>query len=123
MKRAKRLGTAIFAINTLHIEQEYEPNTFLASTRKSAAGSNIEYFAADHSPELTLVSNSYSLLTDENREKVIAMYNDPIDYEIQYSDDTTEMVSFRLDLPPRFDEYGVGSCLYTTKINLTKKVL
>jgi len=107
-------------MNALFVTQDYEPNTFLASTVKSAAGTNIEYYAIDNSPELTLDSNQYSLLSEEDVKEVTTMYNTPGEYKIEYVDATDQDVRFRLDKPPKFTEYAVGSCLFQATIYLTK---
>ncbi len=121
MKRVRKLGSVVFDINALFVLQDFEPNTFLASTVKSAAGTNIEYFATDNSPELTLDSNQYSLLSETDVKEITDMYNAPEgNYKIEYVDATDQDVRFRLDKPPTFTEYAVGSCLYQATIYLTK---
>ena len=120
MKRVRRLENIIFDMNALYVQQEFKPNTFMATTIKSADGTNIEYYAADRSPELTLDSQSYSLLTDDQRSAVIALYNNPAQYEVEYTDTSRDNVRFRLDKPPEFKELSEGSCLYLAKIYLTR---
>ncbi len=120
MKRVRRLDTVIFTMNAMYVEQEFQPNTYLAETIKAADGTNIEYYAIDHNPELTLDSMNYSLLSDSDRAAIIALYNTPAEYELQYVDGTTETVTFRLDKPPEFTELSEGSCLYRGVIYLTR---
>ncbi len=120
MKRVRRLENIIFDMNALYVQQEFVPNTFMADVVKSAAGTNIEYYAIDNNPEITLDSQNYSLLSDDDRAAIISLYNVPSEYTIEYTDASTQSVRFRLDKPPEFTELSEGSCLYRTKIYLTR---
>jgi len=120
MKRVRKLGSVTFDKNAMFVLQEFEPNTFMAQVRKNAAGTNIEYYARDNAPELTLDSQTYSLLTEDDITAIIAMYDTVADYTIEYTDATTQSVRFRLDKPPTFSEYSVGACLYQATVYLTK---
>jgi hypothetical protein len=125
MRRVKQISgggyTVDFNMNTMYIEQEFMPNTFMADVVKSAAGTDIVYYAEDHSPEITLDSRQYSIVDDNGREAIIEMYNAPdLTYSITYNDNTTQSVMFRLDKPPDFAKYSLDDCLYTAKIYLTR---
>ena len=120
MKRVRSLGSVVFDKNAMFVQQDYEPNTFMAATIKSAAGTNIEFYATDNTPELTLDSQGYSVIDEAGVDGIINMYNNPSEYQLQYVDGSTQSVRFRLDKPPKFTEYALGACLYTATIYLTK---
>lgn len=122
MKRIRKLGAVTFDLNAMYILEEFEPNTFISEIVKSAADTDIVYYAVDNSPTITLDSQGYSLVDDAGREAIIVMYNSPETvYILEDTDGGTQEVYFKLDEPPKFTEYGLGSCLYAATITLTKK--
>lgn len=121
MKRVRKLGAVTFNLNAAYVQQDYSPNTFISNIVKSAADTDIIYYAVDNNPEIVLESQGYALVDQSSMEEIINMYNQAeTEYQIEYVDGTTQNVIFKLDSPPEFKEYGINSCLYTFEITLTK---
>ena len=121
MKRVRKLGAVTFNLNAAYVQQDYSPNTFISNIVKSAADTDIIYYAVDNNPEIVLESQGYALVDQSSMEEIINMYNQAeTEYQIEYVDGTTQNVIFKLDSPPEFKEYGTNSCLYTFEITLTK---
>ncbi len=119
MKRVKTLNGMTFNPNALFIKEEMETDALIATSKKSAAGTNICFVANNQNQNITLQTLQYSYITDEQREIIMGMFIDlGQTYTIGYLEGGTEEVGFKYDEPPTFDETYEGSCLFTGEIFL-----
>ncbi len=121
MKRAIQLGTVVFKPNSLFILEEFIPSNRPAKNYESAANTDIYFVATDVTPEITLLSKEYGVLTDQQRRTLLDMYEDTTQtYTLTYNDATTDIVRFRWSEPLVFTETYEGSCHYRVTLPLAK---
>ncbi len=119
MKRATQLGTVTFDTNSMFILEEFSPTNRPSESVESAANTDIVWVAIDSTPQITLESRSYGLITDAQRRTLLDMFEDVTStYTLTYNDATTTQVRFRWEEPPTFEETYEGSCRYTATIPL-----
>ena len=121
MKRAKKLGTVTFGLNTLFIQEEMNDDAVIGETIMSAAGTHIVYAAEIKTPYITLDSKKHGWITEEQRLALIVMRKQ-LDqtFTLTYKDDTTETVRMAHEKPMVFTPLYEGSKKYTAIIPLAK---
>ena len=121
MKRVKQLGTVVFSLNSLFIQEEESSNKVMGEVNMSASGSHIVYEAAITTPYITLDSKQYGWITEAQRLAIVAMWEAlGTTYTLTYTDDTTETVRMAREKNLTFTPLYEGAKKYTATIPLAK---
>lgn len=121
MLRAKQLGTVIFGLNTLFIQEEMSDDSVMAETVMSAKGTHIVFQAEIFTPYITLDSKQFGWVLEAQRLELVAMRKQlGTTFTLTYDDDETEEVRFAREKKMIFTPLFEGSKKYTVVIPLAK---
>lgn len=123
MKRVKQFGSVTFGRNTLFVREFEEGAGVIAEARKSAAGTDIVFVAADNTPARTLDGKRYGVIDETQRETLMSMFASlGTTYTLTYDDDSTETVRFAHERASQFKLTPLyeGSKKFTVVIPLAK---
>ncbi len=123
MKRVSKLENVEFTPNKLFIKEEEQPTSRPGFQVESTLYTDIYFVTEDRTPEITLLSKDTGIITDQQRDEIIQMYEDTSrTYTLEYSDGSTDIVRFRWETPPTFTETHEGSCFFRAIIPLSKTI-
>ena len=121
MKRAKQLGSVVFSLNTLFIQEEFTDGSVMGESLMSAGGTHIVYEAAINTPYITLDSKKHGWITEAQRVELVAMWNQlDTNFTLTYNDSTTDTVRMAREKKIVFIPLYEGSKKYTAVIPLAK---
>ena len=123
MKRAKQLGSVVFGLNTLFVQEEMSDDSIMGETAMSAAGTHIVFEAAIATPYITLDSQRYGWILDAQRVALMAMWQDiGATLTLTYDDNSTETVRMAREKKNlfKFTPLYEGSKKYTVIVPLAK---
>ena len=121
MKRAKQLGSVVFDMNTLFIQEEMDDDSVIGEAVMSAAGTHIVYEADILTPYITLDSQKYGWITEAQRLELVAMRKQlDTTFTLTYDDLSTETVRMAKEKNMIFTPLYEGSKKYTAIIPLAK---
>ena len=121
MRRVRSLGGVTFGLNSLFVKEEMSPASLQSSVRMSANGRRIVWVQEVATPTITLQSMRNGWITDDQREAIVAMYNDIGTVQtLIYDDGTTQEVLFAYEKPPQFTTLFEGVGYFTAEITVAK---
>ena len=121
MKRAKQIGSVVFGMNTLFIQEEMSDDSIASEVYMSAAGTHIVYESEILTPYITLDSKQYGWITETQMAELVSMRRQiGTSFTLTYDDNSTELVRFAKEKKMTFTPLFEGSKKYTAVIPLAK---
>ena len=121
MKRAKQLGSVVFGLNTLFIQEEMSDDSVMGETVMSADGTHIVFEAEIFTPYITLDSKQFGWILEAQRLELVAMRKQlGAAFTLTYDDESTELVRMVKEKKMEFIPTFEGSKKYTAIIPLAK---
>ena len=123
MKRVRSIEGISFDVNPLFVAEEFSPDSTMSEAVPAADGSRIVYIVPVVTPYITITSQNYGIITEENRDALMTLWNDiGAEYTITYTDGTTDIARMAHEREEEFvfNAFWEGSCWYTGTIPMEK---
>ena len=119
-KKVKQIGSIVLH-KPLFVKEFNEPNDMQGEMVMSTLGTHIVYVASIATPYITLETKEGSgWLSEDNIADLKALWVSSLEYDIIYTDDTTDTIRFANEKQIVFTPISVGACYYSAIIPLAK---
>ena len=119
-KKVKQIGDIVLH-KPLFVKEFNEPNDMQGQMVMSTVGTHIVYTAPIITPYITLETKEGSgWLDEDNVTDLKALWISGLQYDIIYTDDTTDTVRFANEKQIVFTSISIGACYYNVIIPLAK---